>query len=242
MTSLAESFLEDLEELDRSSDEDEEADNAHGSNNEGNDGLSDFDSDDDEEMDTHQSNIDDVLVKIIESKGASSIGILRNSASFKKLLKEVSDALESSGGHNYHVGPLDHDPEYKLVLSCNKVVQDIDDENTATHRYIADFYAKKFNELLSLIPNKVDYVKTVLRIGNEMDMTIINFDDLLPRSLIMTLKVAGSTTSGKPLSEEDLAECNRAGEFFYLLIYLIIFSVSKNIKNIIYEFNISNLQ
>ena len=213
MSSLAESFLEDLEELDRSSDEDEVVDNAHGNKDEGNDDLSDFDSDDDEEMDT-QSNIDDVLVKIIESKAASSIGVLRNSSSFKKLLKEVTDALESSEGHNYHVGPLDHDPEYKLVLSCNKIVQDIDDDITATHRYIADFYAKKFNELLSLIPNKVDYVKTVLRIGNEMDMTIINFDDLLPRSLIMTLKVAGSTTSGKPLSEEDLAECTRAGETY----------------------------
>jgi len=36
------------------------------------------------------------------------------------------------------------------------------------HRFVVDLYSQKFPELESLIPNKLDYVRTVQRIGNEM--------------------------------------------------------------------------
>ena len=36
------------------------------------------------------------------------------------------------------------------------------------HRFVADTYARKFPELESLVPAKMDYVRTVRRIGNEM--------------------------------------------------------------------------
>lgn len=45
---------------------------------------------------------------------------------------------------------------------------DIDDEITNVHRFVADAYARKFPELESLVPAKMDYVRTVRRIGNEM--------------------------------------------------------------------------
>ena len=42
-------------------------------------------------------------------------------------------------------------------------------------------------------------------IGNEMDVTLVDLDRLLPPATVMVVTVTATTTSGKPLSEEDLA-------------------------------------
>jgi U4/U6 small nuclear ribonucleoprotein PRP31 len=55
-------------------------------------------------------------------------------------------------------------------------------------------YTKKFPELEGLIPNKLDYLKTVQRIGNEMDMTLIDLNDLLPSASVMVVSVTGKDT------------------------------------------------
>ena len=46
--------------------------------------------------------------------------------------------------------------------------------------------------------------KAVLRIRNEMDMTLVELNDLLPVASVMVISVTGSTTSGKELIEKDL--------------------------------------
>lgn len=58
-----------------------------------------------------------------------------------------------------------------------------------------------------MIPNKLDYIRTVRRIGNEMDLTLVDLNDLLPSASVMIVSVTGSTTSGQPLSEAELHEC-----------------------------------
>lgn len=40
--------------------------------------------------------------------------------------------------------------------------------------------------------------------GNEMDLTMVNLDDVLPQATIMVVSVTASTTSGQPLSSEVL--------------------------------------
>ena len=52
-------------------------------------------------------------------------------------------------------------PEYELILVCNKIVHNIDDEIAETHRFVVEIYSKKFPELESLVPNKLDYIRTV---------------------------------------------------------------------------------
>ena len=39
-----------------------------------------------------------------------------------------------------------------------------------------------------------------------MDITMVNLEEILPQATIMVVTVTGSTTSGKPLSEETLAK------------------------------------
>ena len=43
-----------------------------------------------------------------------------------------------------------------------------------------------------------------------MDMTMLELGDILPNASVMIVSVTGSTTSGQPLSEADLADCFRA--------------------------------
>ena len=83
----------------------------------------------------------------------------------------------------------------------------VDEELLNVYRYVVDLYAKKFPELESLVPNPMDYVRVVMRIGNEMDMTMIDLSDLLPSAAVMVVSVTGSTTSGQKLPEEDLKNC-----------------------------------
>ena len=60
----------------------------------------------------------------------------------------------------------------------------------------------------------VDYARVVKAIGNEMDMTLVDLDGVLPSATIMVVSVTGSTTNGQPLPEETLARaldgCQRA--------------------------------
>ncbi|KAM3396199.1 U4/U6 small nuclear ribonucleoprotein Prp31 [Capsicum galapagoense] len=82
---------------------------------------------------------------------------------------------------------LEDDPEYKLIVDCNVLSVDIDDEIDVIHNFIRDKYRLKFPELDSL--------------------------GLLPSAVIMVVTVTASTTNGKPLPERvlerTLEECDR---------------------------------
>ncbi len=41
-------------------------------------------------------------------------------------------------------------------------------------------------------------------IGNEMDVTLVDLDRLLPPATVMVVTVTATTTSGKPLSPEEM--------------------------------------
>lgn len=60
----------------------------------------------------------------------------------------------------------------------------------------------------------IDYARVVAAIGNEMEMTAVSLDGVLPSATIMVVVVTGSTTNGAPLPAEQLARvvagCERA--------------------------------
>lgn len=215
MATLADSFLDDLDDLDDDSNDSNDDNNIVNNeskeqdkpkvkrvHNEENGSDDSDDDDDDNAMDTNE----DDLIEIVAAKVSSALGSLRNSQQYIKNLSDITTAYEIPSDDIKIVG-LQDDPEYKLILIANRMIQEIDEEIAATHRLVGDIYAKKFPELEAQVSNKIDYVKTVQRIGNEMDVTVVDFDDLLSSSTVMIVSVTGSTTSGKPLSEEDLAQC-----------------------------------
>lgn len=250
MSTLTDSFIDDLDELGGDSDEEEEDENIDdekrlggGSSSKVNfaEQLQDLDDsdDDDGEGDTPAGEPDAaqyispelqaLIGKIRSGAKIDSIIQLRNSNKFKKHLNDIADAEGSAPTET--VGRIQEDNDYKLIVASNKIVMDIGDEIENIHRFVAEKYAKKFPELESLIPSKLDYILTVQRIGNEMDLTLIELNDLLPSASVMVVSVTGilhpkhacktnltflfrpgSTTSGQPLAEADLQEIMRGCE------------------------------
>ena len=200
-------------------DSDEDDENEDNDNEEDNDDEDNENNENGHEGSHHRENnsqnLDEILRKITKSKNFTGTSSLRISERYQNLLHEITTLL-----NNYYVDHpeeskddtmsstiIEDDPEYHLIVTCNKIILEIDEEILLLHRYVTDIYNQKFPELESLIPNRIEYVKTVLRIGNEMDMTLLDLNDLLPAASVMVVSVTGSTTSGQPLSEQDLQDC-----------------------------------
>lgn len=63
----------------------------------------------------------------------------------------------------------DNDPEYNLILDCNQLLIDIENEIFIVRNFIRDKYRTKFQDLDSLVHNAIEYASVVKQIGNEMD-------------------------------------------------------------------------
>ncbi len=78
-------------------------------------------------------------------------------------------------------GRSEDDPTYRLLVDCNQLAVDIDNEIAVVHNFMRDKYRLKFPELESLVHHPIDYARVVKAIGNEMDITLIDLDDILPQ-------------------------------------------------------------
>ena len=221
---LADTFLDDLNDLEGSDEEDNEQDQEEyvSRTNNNDDLMNDLEEDSDEEEEHEDggndhgkagkdTDLDEVLGKIMaSSKSFSGTSKLRNSQRYQRRMKLVEDSLNSDSlNSNVVSSTADSEIEYQLVIDCNDTILEIDEEVNTIYRFVSEVYSKKFPELESLIPNKTDYVKTVERIGNEMDMTLIDLNDLLPSATVMVVSVTGSTTAGQPLPPSALDDCNK---------------------------------
>ncbi|KAM3396948.1 hypothetical protein P3S68_000460 [Capsicum galapagoense] len=130
------------------------------------------------------------------------------------MLQKVEDALERESDVMDKGVVLEDDPEYQLIVDCNALSVDIENEIVIIHNFIRDKYRLKFPKLESLVHHPVDYAQVVKKIRNEMDLTLVELEGLLPSAIIMVVSVTASTTSGKPLPEDVLQKtveaCDRA--------------------------------
>jgi U4/U6 small nuclear ribonucleoprotein PRP31 len=195
MSSLAASFLEDLDELSGSSSDDENV-------------VDDMDMKDiPEHGDLENSNrneldVDAILRSAAKSgQGLAAVAQLRQKESYKQHMVAVDKFLEK--GTSMETQSL-CGPEYQLVVASNDLMVRMDDEIIVVHRFLVDLYAKRFPELQSLVTIPLEYARVVKRIGNEMDITLVDLTDLLPNATLMSVSLTASSTSGKPLSPEDL--------------------------------------
>ncbi|KAL0334187.1 UNVERIFIED_CONTAM: U4/U6 small nuclear ribonucleoprotein Prp31 [Sesamum angustifolium] len=181
---LNDSFLADLDEL---------------SDNE--DDLLDADNDNAEHM---EEDIDGDLADIeaLNYDDLDSVSKLQKTQRYTDIMQKVEDALEKGSDNSSQGLVLEDDPEYQLIVDCNALSVDIENEIVIIHNFIRDKYRLKFPELESLVHHPIDYARVVKKIGNEMDLTLVD------------LEVTASTTSGKPLPEDVLQKtidaCDRA--------------------------------
>ena len=75
-----------------------------------------------------------------------------------------------------------------------------------------DLYDERFPELASLVLDNFEYIKTVMVIGNEMDITKVQagLDEVLPGHTSMIVRIGASTSDGRERSEEKLAAVLRS--------------------------------
>lgn len=78
-------------------------------------------------------------------------------------------------------GSAEEDPTYVLLLQCNQLAVDIDNEIVNIHNYMKDKYKAKFPELASFVHDAVQYAKTIQIIRNEMDLTKVQLEEVLPQ-------------------------------------------------------------
>ncbi|KAJ3694796.1 hypothetical protein LUZ60_000173 [Juncus effusus] len=195
MASLADSFLADLDELSDHEAYPQGDENAEPKETE-NDG-------DDIMLDLDSLNYDDL----------DSVSKLQKSQRYIDIMQKVETALQNpSSTPASSSSILEEDPEYQLIVDCNSLSVEIDHETSIIHNFIRDKYRPKFPELESLVHHPVDYARLVQKIGNEMDLTLVDLEGLLPSAIIMVVSVTASTTSGKPLSEETLEKTVEACE------------------------------
>lgn len=105
-----------------------------------------------------------------------------------------------------------HPDIHQAMATSNDLMLQIDDEIQSVHRYVADAYALKFSELESLVPASLDYFRVVKIIQNASDISSLTpaLSQILPSATIMGISVTASTTSGKNLSLDDLERVTRA--------------------------------
>ncbi|KAF3675834.1 hypothetical protein FXO38_04574 [Capsicum annuum] len=111
-------------------------------------------------------------------------------------MQRVEHALIESD-HSY--------PQYdELIVDCNTLSVDSENKIFMLHNFIRDKYRLKYPELESLVHRSIDYARVVKKIGNAMDMTLVDLQGLLPSAIIMVVCVTASTTNGKPLPQDVL--------------------------------------
>ena len=153
----------------------------------------------------------------VEEKKLSTKESVRSIAKLleNEQLKRVTDSInfyQEVSKRDGLSGPVEQDPEYKLIVEANNLTVEIDNEIGVIHKYIRDRYAKRFPELESLVPNPLDYIKTIKVLGNRVQMAKNNeeLQKFLTTATIMVVSVSASTTQGSNLTDQELDFINEA--------------------------------
>ncbi|KAL0723531.1 LOW QUALITY PROTEIN: hypothetical protein Bca4012_038130 [Brassica carinata] len=124
-----------------------------------------------------------------------SVSKLQKTQRYADVMHKVDEALLGKGFDRAMTS--EDDPEYKLIVDCNQLSVDIENEMVTVHGFIRSKYRLRFPELESLVHHATEYARIVKQIGDEKDLTLV------PLKLVSVLLTA-STTKGKPLPEDVL--------------------------------------
>jgi U4/U6 small nuclear ribonucleoprotein PRP31 len=107
--------------------------------------------------------------------------------------------------------------EHQLVVQSNKHLANLANEMARAHGDLCAAYKPKFPELEELVVDPIKYKSAVRVIGNEMDMTKSHVNDglneFLSSNQIITISVSSSTSTGRPLTPEELNTVDQAATY-----------------------------
>lgn len=137
-----------------------------------------------------------------DSKSVKYIAKLRDSKQLSDILEKIQEFSQQPIGKMF--GPIETDPEYRLIVEANNLTVEIDNEISIVHKYTRDMYAKRFPELESLVPSALDYIKTVQLLDNDLEVGKVDLTEILPSATKMVVSVTASTTQGERLEPDEL--------------------------------------
>ncbi|KAJ3101303.1 U4/U6 small nuclear ribonucleoprotein Prp31 [Phlyctochytrium bullatum] len=153
---------------------------------------------------------DEVMQEPEESAGSlseiASVTSLLKSEKLHELIEAVGTLGLTPRTASKSSGPVEEDPEYKILVNATNMSAEIDSEILVVHRFIKERYGIRFPELETLIPSAIDYVRTVKAIGNETDLMNIDLRSILPSATVMIVTVTATTTNGRQLTPDELTE------------------------------------
>lgn len=173
-------------------------------------GVGEFDGEDDEIPDV----IDDVdmVTDGLDGSTVRSVAKLKDSDELNKILSQIEE-YSNRPKRTAVCGPVEADPEYRLIVDANNMTVEIDNEISVIHQFTKDIYSKRFPELESLVQTPLEYIRTVNELGNDILERSKNnetLQDILTPATIMVVSVTASTTQGTELTTKDLATVEEA--------------------------------
>jgi U4/U6 small nuclear ribonucleoprotein PRP31 len=218
---IADALLDDLDDLMDSDDDndDQEQQQEQIQNSEDNDG-----DDDNGDQKPSSSGLDGRVANKSTAKSAWSRFL--DSPNLHEHLKRIREHAAQQQQKNEESGKLQarnkeqEEENHQLVYQSNKYLASLAEEMGKAHGELAKAYKPKFAELEELLPNFLQYKTAVRIIGNEMDLIKVNdeLNEILNSNQIITISVAASTTTGRPLTEEELQNVDEAATYLEELL------------------------
>uniref|UniRef100_A0A671RI75 U4/U6 small nuclear ribonucleoprotein Prp31 n=1 Tax=Sinocyclocheilus anshuiensis TaxID=1608454 RepID=A0A671RI75_9TELE len=146
------------------------------------------------------------------TESVASIAKLRHSKPFAEIMDKIGHYVGNQRKNSEVSGPVEADPEYRLIVAANNLTVEIDNELNIIHKFVRDKYSKRFPELESLVPNALDYIRTVKELGNNLEKCKNNetLQQILTNATIMVVSVTASTTQGTMLGDDELQRLEEA--------------------------------
>lgn len=143
--SLADELLADFEEVD---------------GNQNNANEQNLLSSNDEKMDI--DHISPAINSLPNSNSIYAVAKLTDSILLKETMKKIDFYTKHQRKSTAEIqGPVEHDPEYLLIVDANNLLVEIDNEIDIIYNFVRTIYHKRFPELEQLVQLPMDYLKTV---------------------------------------------------------------------------------
>ncbi|KAJ3074421.1 U4/U6 small nuclear ribonucleoprotein Prp31 [Podochytrium sp. JEL0797] len=168
---------------------------------------SDDDMRDDMEDVPEDQDPDEALPDLTAISTITAVAHLSSSKRLTEIMTKIDHFMASSRIRSQadNTGPVEEDPEYQVLVKANNLMFDVDSEILLVHKFIVDKYSFRFPELAQLVPNALDYARSVKTIGNEMNCMKLDLKSLLPMPIVMNITVSATATNGRPLTSEQLS-------------------------------------
>lgn len=197
--------------------------------------LEDLEDSEDEELDQEQIQptlnteevIDDVEVEDIEIEELasddedqakpriSSVTKLLENEDLTDHMDKLREMMKKTRKRKRTNQNLKLDDEHEIIVRSNELIILIDHHIFLSHQFVSEIYSQKLPELANMVGNPVEYAKCVMMIGDKSSEEM----DSLPLKRVLTAKVAlmvqvtATTTLGKPLGEDELKRCNEGAQY-----------------------------